>query len=117
VTTGAIDREYDGAFEDFVSTRESAWLKVCGLSYGDEQCLIFETRLKGLSHTAWLIWTADGLGLDDFELEQTSKSATDAASNAYVEGIADKDWVHAAALAGGPRGEAGAVQLRRRSVA
>jgi hypothetical protein len=35
----------------------------------------FETRLKDVSHVAWLIWTANGLGLDDFELEQTSKSA------------------------------------------
>ena len=52
----------------------------------------FETRLKDVSHTAWLIWTANGLGLDDFGLEQTSKSA-DAANNAYVEGISDKDWV------------------------
>jgi hypothetical protein len=50
----------------------------------------FETRLKDVSHAAWLIWTANGLGLDDFGLEQTSKSATDAANNAYVEG---KDWV------------------------
>jgi hypothetical protein len=24
----------------------------------------FETRLKDVSHTAWLIWTANGLGLD-----------------------------------------------------
>jgi hypothetical protein len=35
-----------------------------------------------------------GVGLDDFGLEQTSKSATDAANNnAYVQGISDKDWV------------------------
>ena len=47
----------------------------------------FETRLKDVSHAAWLIWTANGLGLDDLGLEQTSKSATDAANNAYVEGI------------------------------
>jgi hypothetical protein len=53
----------------------------------------FETRLKDVSHAAWLIWTANGLGLDDFELEQTSKSATDTANNAYVEGISNKDWV------------------------
>ena len=25
----------------------------------------FETRLKDVSHTAWVIWTAKGLGLDD----------------------------------------------------
>ena len=43
----------------------------------------FETRLKDVSHAAWLIWTANGLGLDDFELEQTSKSAKDTAINAY----------------------------------
>jgi hypothetical protein len=43
----------------------------------------FETRLKDVSHAAWLIWTANELGLDDFGLEQTSKSATDAANNAY----------------------------------
>jgi hypothetical protein len=49
----------------------------------------FETRLKDVSHAAWLIWTANGFRLDDFELEQTSKSATDAANNAYVEGISD----------------------------
>jgi hypothetical protein len=53
----------------------------------------FETRLKDVSHAAWLIWTANGLRLDDFELEQTSKSATDTANNAYVEGISNKDWV------------------------
>ena len=54
----------------------------------------FETRLKDVSHVAWLIWTANGLRLDDdFELEQTSKSATDTANNAYVEGISNKDWV------------------------
>ena len=52
----------------------------------------FETRLRDVSHAAWLIWTANGLGLDDFGLEQTSKSATDAANNAYVEGISE-DWV------------------------
>ena len=50
----------------------------------------FETRLKDVSHAAWLIWTANGLRLDDFELEQTSKSATDTANNAYVEGISNK---------------------------
>ena len=50
----------------------------------------FETRLKDVSHAAWLIWTANGLGLDDLGLEQTS---TDAANNAYVEGISAKDWV------------------------
>ena len=27
----------------------------------------FETRLKDVSHAAWLIWTANGLRLDDFE--------------------------------------------------
>jgi hypothetical protein len=53
----------------------------------------FETHLSSVSHTAWLIWTGNGLGLNEFELEQTSKSATDAANNAYVEGISDKDWV------------------------
>jgi hypothetical protein len=53
----------------------------------------FETRLKDVSHAAWLIWTANGLGLDDLGLEQTSKSAMDAANNAYVEGISAKDWV------------------------
>jgi hypothetical protein len=42
----------------------------------------FETRLKDVSHAAWLIWTANGLGLDDLGLEQTSKSATDAANDA-----------------------------------
>jgi hypothetical protein len=52
----------------------------------------FETRLKDVSHAAWLVRTANGLGLDDFELEQTSKSVMDAANNAYVEGIFDKDW-------------------------
>jgi hypothetical protein len=53
----------------------------------------FETRLKDVSHAAWLIWTANGLRLDDFELEQTSKSAADTANDAYVEGISNKDWV------------------------
>ena len=53
----------------------------------------FETRLKDVSHAAWLIWTANGLRLDDFELDQTSKSTTDTAINAYVEGISNKDWV------------------------
>jgi hypothetical protein len=53
----------------------------------------FETRLKDVSHAAWLIWTANGLGLDDLGLEQTSKSATDTANDAYVEGISNKDWV------------------------
>jgi hypothetical protein len=53
----------------------------------------FETRLKDVSRAAWLIWTANGLRLDDFELEQTSKSATDTANNAYVEGVSNKDWV------------------------
>ena len=33
----------------------------------------FETRLKDVSHAAWLIWTANGLGLDDFELEQNGE--------------------------------------------
>jgi len=34
------------------------------------------------------------LALAFFGLQQTSKSATDAANNAYVKGISDKDWVH-----------------------
>jgi hypothetical protein len=29
----------------------------------------FETRLNDVSHAAWLIWTANGLGLDDFGLD------------------------------------------------
>ena len=53
----------------------------------------FETRLKDVSHAAWLIWTANGIRFDDFELDQTFKSATDTAINAYVEGISNKDWV------------------------
>jgi hypothetical protein len=53
----------------------------------------FETRLKDVSRAAWLIWTANGLRLDDFELEQTFRSATDTANNAYVEDISNKDWV------------------------
>ena len=35
----------------------------------------FETRLD-VSHAAWLIWTADGLGLDDLGLEQTYQRRT-----------------------------------------
>ena len=38
--------------------------------------------MSDFGRAAWLIWTANGLWLDDFGLEQTSKSATDAANNA-----------------------------------
>jgi hypothetical protein len=53
----------------------------------------FKTRLNDVSFAAWLIWTGNGFGLDEFELEQTTKTATDAANNAYVEGVSKTDWV------------------------
>jgi len=55
----------------------------------------YEQRHKTIADAAWEHWANVGLEMDDDELVQTSKSASDAATNAYVEGMSDKEWLAA----------------------
>jgi hypothetical protein len=52
----------------------------------------YETRHNAVAVAAWETWTNNGLDLDLDEREQTTKSARDAATNTYVEGIDDTAW-------------------------
>lgn len=44
---------------------------------------------------AWETWTRNGLNLDQNEIEETLKSALDAAHNAYADGISVEAWLAA----------------------
>lgn len=44
----------------------------------------------------WEVWTKSGLNQDEFTREQTGKSASDAVTNAYTDGIDIADWQSAA---------------------
>ena len=58
----------------------------------------FETTRDQISLNVWEIWTQNGLGLDVEDIEQTNKSAADAVTNTWQDGISSADW-QAAALA------------------
>jgi hypothetical protein len=53
----------------------------------------YELRHDTISTNAWKMWTNGGLNLDSYESRQTMQSAQDAATNAYVPGISDDDWL------------------------
>lgn len=55
----------------------------------------YETRRDMIVSYAWAKWTKNGLGLDDDERVQTTKSVQDAVANTYVEGMTDLDWLAA----------------------
>lgn len=40
----------------------------------------------------WEVWTNNGLNQDEFTREQTGKSASDAVTNTYTDGIDIVDW-------------------------
>lgn len=57
--------------------------------------LTWEQRYEMIVTRAWEVWTKNGAGLDDDDRSQTTNSAQDAATNAYVDDISDADWLAA----------------------
>lgn len=57
--------------------------------------MTYEQRLDMIVTHAWETWTKNGLGLDDDDRIQTSKTVQDAAANAYVDDMNDGDWLAA----------------------
>ena len=55
----------------------------------------WEQRLDNVVSHAWEAWTSNGLHMDEDEREQAVKSCRDAATNTYVEGLNDGDWLAA----------------------
>jgi hypothetical protein len=55
----------------------------------------YEDRLDMVVTNAWEIWTNNGLGLDDEDCVETEKTVRDAATNVYVEGMDDGEWLDA----------------------
>lgn len=56
----------------------------------------YDTYVDAVAVNVWEIWTKNGLGLDDREREQTTKSAQDAVNNVWVDGMTTKEWQDAA---------------------
>lgn len=55
--------------------------------------LTYEQRLDMIVTHAWERWTKNGLGLDDEDRVQTTKSVYDAAANAYNDHLSDEQWL------------------------
>lgn len=55
----------------------------------------YETRRDMITTHAWETWTKNGLGLDEDDRAQTTKSVQDAVNNAYIDDISDSDWLAA----------------------
>jgi hypothetical protein len=55
----------------------------------------YETRRDMIVTHAWETWTKNGLGLDDEDRWQTTKSVQDAVNNAYTDDITDSAWLEA----------------------
>lgn len=55
----------------------------------------WETRRDKIAMHAWETWTKNGLGLDDWDREQTAKTVNDKVSNAYQDGMTDSEWLTA----------------------
>lgn len=53
----------------------------------------YESRRDMIVTHAWETWTKNGLGLDADMRKETEKTAQDAATNAYHDGITDCDWL------------------------
>ena len=56
----------------------------------------WEQRFDAIATSAWEAWTKNGLGLDQPDIEQTIKTAQDAATNAWTAGMTDKQWLEEA---------------------
>jgi hypothetical protein len=56
----------------------------------------WEQRFDTITTSAWEAWTKNGFGLDQDDIEQTIKTAQDAATNAWAEGMTDKQWLEEA---------------------
>jgi hypothetical protein len=58
----------------------------------------YEQRRDIIVTHAWEKWTRNGIYLDDEGRRETEKSVQDAANNAYVDDITDKEWLAATLL-------------------
>jgi hypothetical protein len=56
----------------------------------------WEQRFDAITTSAWEAWTKNGLDLDQDDIGQTIKTAQDAATNAWAEGMTDKQWLEEA---------------------
>jgi hypothetical protein len=55
----------------------------------------YEARRDMIVTHAWETWTKNGLGLDDDDREQTTKSVQDAVNNTYTDDMTDTEWLAA----------------------
>lgn len=55
----------------------------------------WESRRDTIATHAWETWTKNGLHMDREDLVESGKSAADAATNAYVDGASDMEWLAA----------------------
>lgn len=56
----------------------------------------YETAHGAVTTAVWEVWTKNGRNMDQDEREETGKSANDAVTNSYIDGISLKDWQAAA---------------------
>ena len=57
--------------------------------------LTWEQRYDVIVVHAWETWTGNGLGMDEFMREQTTKTVQDAATNVYCDDMDDMAWLKA----------------------
>lgn len=57
--------------------------------------MTWEDRYDAVVVAAWERWTKNGLGLDTDDVEQTTKSVRDAATNVWQDGMGDMEWIAA----------------------
>lgn len=56
----------------------------------------YDTYVDAIVINVWERWTKNGLGLDDSEREQTTKSVQDAVNNVWQDGMTTAEWQDAA---------------------
>ncbi len=57
--------------------------------------LDYDTRFDLVVTNAWERWTKNGLHLDNDMITETTKTVQDAATNAYVDDMTNKQWLTA----------------------
>ena len=65
--------------------------RLCGIWSGSMSA--WENRFDAVTTHAWEAWTKNGLGLDHDERENALKSVRDAANNAWIDGMTDREWL------------------------
>jgi len=59
------------------------------------KAMTWENRHETIAARAWETWTRNGKNMDEHDLYQTRRHANDAANNAYLENMTNKEWLNA----------------------